>query len=75
MREQVAEHGGVNGGVNTLLTFLADHPGRKTAEIRQALEIPQRTLERWLTRLKAQGLIEFRGAPRTGGYFIRGKQG
>jgi len=54
-----------------LLAFITDHPGRKTVEIRHALEIPQRTMERWLTRLKAQGQIEFRGAPRTGGYFIR----
>jgi ATP-dependent DNA helicase RecG len=64
--------GGVSGGVNALLAFLADNPGKKTGEIRHALDnIPQRTLERWLKLLKAQGRIEFRGAPRTGGYFIR----
>ena len=64
--------GGVSGGVNVLLAFLADNPGKKTGEIRHALDnIPQRTLERWLKLLKAQGRIEFRGAPRTGGYFIR----
>ncbi len=62
--------GGVNGGVNILLTFLADNPGKKTGEIHRALDIPQRTLECWLKLLKTQGRIEFRGAPRTGGYFI-----
>jgi ATP-dependent DNA helicase RecG len=30
--------------------------------------VTQRTIERWLKQLKAQALIEFKGAPKTGGY-------
>jgi hypothetical protein len=30
--------------------------------------VTQRTIERWLKQLKAQALIELKGAPKTGGY-------
>ena len=32
---------------------------------------PARTIERWLKQLKDRQHIEFRGAPKTGGYFLR----
>jgi ATP-dependent DNA helicase RecG len=28
-------------------------------------------LERWLKQLREEGKIEFRGAPKTGGYFLK----
>ena len=34
------------------------------------LDIPLRSTERWLKQLKAQGLIEFKGIPKTGGYLL-----
>jgi DNA-binding transcriptional ArsR family regulator len=34
-----------------------------------ALNTPQRTVERWLNQLKEHGLIEFRGAAKTDGYY------
>jgi ATP-dependent DNA helicase RecG len=34
-----------------------------------ALNIPLRTVERWLKQLKENGQIEFRGAAKTGGYY------
>jgi len=37
--------------------------------LREALNIPQRTLERLLKQLRDENKIEFRGAPKTGGYF------
>jgi len=33
-----------------------------------------RTVERHIRALKERGIIEFRGAPKTGGYFIRQKR-
>jgi hypothetical protein len=37
-----------------------------------ALDIPQRTVERWLKKLKQQGEIVFAGSRKTGGYFLNG---
>ncbi|WP_296668750.1 hypothetical protein [Rhodoferax sp.] len=36
--------------------------------IAKTLNTSPKNIERWLKQLKAQGLIEFRGAPKTGGY-------
>ncbi len=62
-------NGGVSGGVNELLVFINSNPGLKTAQIKEAFDHPQRTLERWLKQLRDEGKIEFRGAPKTGGYY------
>ena len=61
--------GGVNGGVNGLLSYVQSFPGQNAGEISQALGLPRRTVERRIKELKSEGLIEFRGAPRTGGYY------
>ncbi|MDA3917571.1 MAG: hypothetical protein PF690_11440 [Deltaproteobacteria bacterium] len=61
--------GGVSGGVNDLLNFIKTNPGKRSNDIKTALNLPQRTLERWLKQLKKIKKIEFQGAPRTGGYF------
>ena len=53
--------GGVNGGVNLVYDYIKENPGKKTNEIRDALNIPQRTLERLLKRLRDENKIEFRG--------------
>jgi predicted HTH transcriptional regulator len=63
-------NGGVNGGVGNLLAHIESHPGQKVAQIAVALGVPLRTAERWLRQLKADGKIEFRGAPKTGGYHL-----
>ena len=66
--------GGVSGGVNLpesahLLQLIQTQPGLKTAELVAQTGKSQRTIERWLKQLKENGLIEFRGAPKTGGYY------
>ena len=66
--------GGVSGGVTPsesahLLQLIQTQPGLKTAELVAQTGKPQRTIERWLKQLKENGLIEFRGAPKTGGYY------
>ncbi len=64
------EGGGVSGGVKELLSFIENHPGLSARELSSQLNIPLRTIERWLKELREQGLIEFRGAPKTGGYVV-----
>ncbi|NCO15045.1 MAG: hypothetical protein COZ36_01980 [Piscirickettsiaceae bacterium CG_4_10_14_3_um_filter_44_349] len=34
-----------------------------------SIGVPVKTLERWLKQLKDQNKIEFKGAPKTGGYY------
>lgn len=60
--------GGVSGGIGNLLAHIESHPGQKAAQIAATLGVPLRTAERWLRQLKTNGKIEFRGAPKTGGY-------
>jgi ATP-dependent DNA helicase RecG len=61
-------NGGVSGGADEVLNYIRMNPGVKTSEIAAALDIPQRTLERWLKRLKDEKKVSFKGAPKKGGY-------
>lgn len=65
----VGVNAGVNVGVNSLLQHIKDNPGQRAGEMSFAFSVTRRTIERWLKQLKDQGQIEFRGAPKTGGYF------
>jgi len=58
-----------SGGVSDLLDFIKVNPGKKSKEIKTALNLPQRTLERWLKELRDQNKIKFQGATKTGGYY------
>lgn len=64
--------GGVSGGVSdetlSLLQLIRSYPGLKAAELAIQMNKPKRTIERWLKQLKDGQQIEFRGAPKTGGY-------
>ena len=64
-------NGAVFGGVNPVLDFIMKHPGIRANQIAGALGIPLRTLQRELSRLKSCNQIEFRGAPKNGGYWIK----
>ena len=63
--------GGVSGGVNGLLSYVQLNPGKRAGEMAVAFKLTQRTIERWLKQLKVSDAIEFRGAPKTGGYFAK----
>jgi ATP-dependent DNA helicase RecG len=68
------ESGGVNVGVNGLLSYIQTHPGQRAGEMAVAFKLTKRTIERWLKQLKETNEIEFRGAPKTGGYFLTSKE-
>ena len=61
--------GGVSEGPNQLLMLITDTPGLRTTQISKLLNVPTKTLERWLKALRDENKVEFRGAPKTGGYF------
>jgi len=63
--------GGIKEGIDHLVDYIRNTPGRNVTEITAALNIPQRTIERWLKKLREEGKITFTGARKTGGYFAR----
>lgn len=68
-QQEIEFPGGVNGGVNEILEYMAAHPGKRANAIAEALSISLRSVQRHLAQLKDEGRIAFRGAPRNGGYF------
>jgi ATP-dependent DNA helicase RecG len=69
IKENGGANGGVSGGVTELLLYIQLHPGQRASDIAKGLNLPLRTIERWLKKLKEAKTIEFRGASKTGGYF------
>jgi len=65
---------GVNDGVkrelNKLLTILIEIPGMKASEIAAKIDKSKPTVERYIKILKRYNVIEFIGAPKTGGYHL-----
>lgn len=67
---------GVNVGVNVgvkILEYIRLHHGCRANAIAAAAGTTVRTVERHIRQLREQGMLEFRGAPKTGGYYICGK--
>jgi ATP-dependent DNA helicase RecG len=48
---------GVTGGVNELVECIRANAGKRSMQIKEALNLPQRTLERWLKQLKGDGIL------------------
>ena len=59
----------VNEGVNALLDVIAIYPGKRANELATLIGKSVQTVERYVRTLKDCGKIEFRGAPKNGGYF------
>ncbi|MDU9377034.1 hypothetical protein McpSp1_16780 [Methanocorpusculaceae archaeon Sp1] len=70
VREGVNE--GVNfedEGVNTLLDLIRTEPGLNARTLAAKTGKSLSTTERHIRKLKNEGVIEFRGAPKNGGYY------
>jgi len=61
---------GINVGVNDLLQIIMDNPGINAKQLHTYFDVTDRTVERWLKQLREEGKIEFRGAPKIGGYYV-----
>ena len=67
-----SDDGGANGGVNLeelIFEYIAQHPGIKAPAIAEGVQKSLRTTQRYLKTLSDSGRIEFRGAPKNGGYY------
>ena len=83
--KRIEENGTVNGIVNTeddivndivngtkedVLNIMKQQEGLSASELAQKINKSLRTTMRYIDTLKRAGLIEFRGAPKTGGYYL-----
>ena len=67
LNEGISE--GVSGGVNLLIELIQKNPGKRVPQLAKTLDIPAKTIERWIKQLKGEGKIEFKGSPKKGGYW------
>lgn len=56
--------------IQQVLSFLKENPGCKGSDIIRHFNFSLRTANRILAQLKADGLIEYIGAKKTGGYYV-----
>jgi ATP-dependent DNA helicase RecG len=63
--------GGISEGIKLLLQHIRKLPGQRTPQLASSLNVPAKTIERWIRELKKQSLIEFRGSKKSGGYYGR----
>ena len=71
-------NGGINGEVKTLSGSLKDvymivkaNPGIKIKKVAELRRKSESTVGKQLTELKKKGVIEYRGANKTGGYYAK----
>lgn len=64
---------GVNDSLNRLITLINTTPGMNAKQLAIAIGKGHSTVERYLKLLRENMLIEFRGAPKDGGYFALDK--
>lgn len=55
-----------------IFDFISEHPGCSASEIKKNRSLSQSTVNRILAQLKAEGLIEYVGSKKTGGYRVTG---
>ena len=58
-------------GVNSLVEHIRLNPGQRVPHFERALNVPKKTLERWINKFKKEDKIEFKGSPKSGGYWIK----
>jgi len=64
---------GVSERVSSLLGCIRNKPGLRIPELSEQLHVPPKTIERWIKKLRDGNRIVFKGAPKTGGYFMVGE--
>jgi len=61
---------GANVGANKLIEILSNNPGLNSKQLNENFDVSSRTIERWIKQLRTEGKIEFKGEPKTGGYWV-----
>jgi ATP-dependent DNA helicase RecG len=67
-----SKHGeGVSEGVSRMLKYISDNPGKRAPYISVELNVPQKTIKRWIRKLREEGKIRYEGSSKKGGYYIK----
>jgi len=64
---------GVKQEMIKIVVYLHSNPGTMSYDIVAALGRPKPTVDRYIANLKEKNIIEFKGAPKSGGYFLTKK--
>ena len=62
---------GVSEGVNKIHELIKIYPGNRTPFFAKKLSTSVKNIERWVKELKLIDKIEFKGTPKTGGYYTK----
>ena len=62
---------GINEGINSLYNYIKSNPSQRVSQIKNSLDVPAKTLERWIKQLKDEGKVEYLGSKKTGGYYVK----
>jgi ATP-dependent DNA helicase RecG len=62
-------NGGINEGINALYNYIKENPGLRITQFENILNVPPKTLERWIKLLKGKNKLVYKGSKKTGGYF------
>lgn len=60
----------VKDKIKKILLVLYKEGGVRTVDIEKRINVPVKSVERYIKQLRDVGLIEFKGANRTGGYYL-----
>ncbi|MDR3189298.1 MAG: putative DNA binding domain-containing protein [Prevotellaceae bacterium] len=60
---------GINGGINLLLALIEKNPNQRIPFFTSKLNVPEKTIERWLKKLRDESKIIYKGSKKTGGYW------
>ncbi len=63
--------GGVSEGVEQTYELIKNNAGKRAPFLAQELNTSTKNIERWVKQLRDENKVEFRGAPKTGGYYIK----
>ena len=63
----------VKNKLTKILFSLYKQEGLKIVDMEKHIDIPSKSLERYIKQLKDAGIIEFKGANKTGGYYLTKK--
>ena len=62
---------GNEGMSEGLKSIVLSHPGIRVPQLATHLRRSRQTIERYVADLKRQGIIEYRGSKKTGGYYLK----
>jgi ATP-dependent DNA helicase RecG len=62
---------GNEGMSEGLKSIVLSHPGIRVPQLATHLRRSRQTIERYVADLKRQGIIEYRGSKKTGGYYVK----